>query len=408
MLLWIILACLTAAVAALLILPLARAAEPVADSAEGEAAVYRDQLRELERDKGLGLIGEEEAEYARAEIGRRLIATADKEAGAEGAPAKRRASLAVAGVTVAVPAIGLCLYLALGSPWLPAQPLAARLENPGSNIELLVAKAERHLAQNPQDGAGWDLLAPIYFRTQRLGDAEMAYRNAIRFLGASPERLAGLGETLVAANDGIVIEDARTAFEAAIRLRPDDARVRFYLALALEQAGKNDEARVAFETLAKDSPPGAPWLSLVNEHIVKTGGFIPSNEGIASSAGRPPGNPTDEDVAAIGSLAADDRQAAIRGMVDTLAARLEEEPNNFEGWLRLVRSYAVLGDRQKAVEAAAAALKIFSPTGNEGRQLTALRDQLGLPPANVPASQQRPRRRRRKPVLRAKIRGAKP
>ncbi|MDP9838170.1 cytochrome c-type biogenesis protein CcmH [Neorhizobium huautlense] len=376
MLLWITFACLTAAVAALLILPLARGAEPVADSAEGEAAVYRDQLRELERDKGLGLIGDEEAEYARAEIGRRLIATADKDAKAETASVKRRGSLAVMGVTLVVPAVGLCLYLALGSPWLPAQPLAARLENPGNNIELLVAKAERHLAQNPQDGAGWDLLAPIYFRTQRLGDAEMAYRNAIRFLGDSPERLAGLGETLVAANDGIVIEDARTAFEAAIKLRPDDARVRFYLALALEQAGKNDEARVAFEALARDTPPGAPWLALVNEHIVKTGGTVSANDD--TGAGRPPGNPTDEDVAAIGSMAASDRQAAIRGMVDTLAARLEEEPNNIEGWLRLVRSYAVLGDRQKAAEALNTGLKTFPASGNEGRQLVALGQEMGL------------------------------
>ncbi|MGI2035327.1 c-type cytochrome biogenesis protein CcmI [Rhizobium panacihumi] len=369
MLLWIIFACLTAAVAALLILPLARGAEPVADSAEGEAAVYRDQLRELERDKGLGLIGDEEAEYARAEIGRRLIATADKDGDAAVSPAKRRASLAVMGVTLVVPAIGLCLYLALGSPWLPAQPLAARLENPGNNLDLLVAKAERHLAQNPRDGAGWDLLAPIYFRTQRMGDAEMAYRNAIRFLGASPERLAGLGETLVAANDGIVIEDARSAFEEAIRLKPDDARVRFYLALALEQAGKNDEARAAFEALAKDSPAGAPWMALVNEHIAKTGGTV-----------IPDLTNNDEAVAAIQSMGAEDQQSAIKGMVEALATRMSQEPNNIAGWLQLVRSYAVLGDRLRAQQALDTGLKTFAPTTGEGRQLVALGAEMGLEP----------------------------
>src|SRR5690606_36995137 len=113
-----------------------------------------------------------------------------------------------------------CLYLLLGNPGMPDQPLEARLANPGNNIALLVAKAERHLAQNPNDGAGWDLLAPIYFRSMRLGDAEMAYRNAIRILGTNPARLAGLGETLVAANDGIVTEDARLAFEEAAKLDP--------------------------------------------------------------------------------------------------------------------------------------------------------------------------------------------
>lgn len=369
MLLWIIFACLTAAVAALLILPLARGAEPVADSAEGEAAVYRDQLRELERDKGLGLIGEEEAEYARAEIGRRLIATADGRPGDGQMPAKRRASLAVFGVTLFIPAIGLCLYLVLGSPWLPAQPLAARLEEPGNNLELLVAKAERHLAQNPRDGSGWDLLAPIYFRTQRLGDAEMAYRNAIRFLGENPERLAGLGETLVAANDGIVVEDARSAFEAAIKLKPDDARVRFYLALALEQAGKNDEARAAFEALAKDSPAGAPWMALVNDHIAKTGGSV-----------IPQLDSNDEAVAAIQSMGAEDQQDAIKGMVEALATRLEQEPDNIAGWLQLVRSYGVLGDRLKAQQALDTGLKTFAPTTSEGRQLVAVGASMGIEP----------------------------
>ncbi|MGE7371021.1 c-type cytochrome biogenesis protein CcmI [Neorhizobium sp. NPDC001467] len=399
MLLWIILAFLTAAVAALLVFPLVRTAAPVTDTLEGEAAVYRDQLAELERDKATGLIGEEEAEYARAEIGRRLIATAEKverAAGygkAKGVPTRRRMPLAAVGVTLVVPAIGLCLYVALGSPWLPAQPLAARLENPGNDLNLLIARAERHLAQDPSDGAGWDLLAPIYFRTQRLGDAEMAYRNAIRLLGESAPRLAGLGETLVAANDGIVVEDARNAFQTAIRLKPDDARVRFYLALALEQAGRQDEARQAFEALARDTPPGAPWLALVNEHIAKTGGTVPSRDVAGrdvAGAGRAPGNPTDADVATIGAMAAPDRQAAIRGMVDTLAARLEEEPNNIEGWLRLVRSYAVLGERQKAAEALETGLKTFAPTTGEGRQLVALGTEMGVAPANSAGEGARP------------------
>jgi len=117
-------------------------------------------------------------------------------------------------------------------------PLEARLEKPGNDMNLLIARAERHLAENPNDGAGWDVLAPIYFKTMRLGDAELAYRNAIRILGSSPERLTGLGETLVAGNDGIVIEAARDAFAAAERLKSGNPRARFYLALALEQAGK--------------------------------------------------------------------------------------------------------------------------------------------------------------------------
>ena len=373
MFLWIILACLTAAVAAVMLVTLARGQRTagVPDRA-GEIAVYRDQLAELERDRDHGLITSQEAEYANAEIGRRLLAAAG-EAETEAASRSGRSMSAVSVfVTLLVPVVGLSLYLSLGSPQLPDQPLAARLANPGNNMALLVAKAERHLAQNPQDGAGWDLLAPIYFRSMRLDDAELAYRNAIRLLGADAERLSGLGETLIAASDGIVTEDARLAFDESLRLQPDNPRARFYLALALEQAGRRDEARAAFEALAKDSPAGAPWMELVQQHIAATGGSAPS------TAGHIPTGPSAEDVAAAQNLSSTDRQDMIRGMVEGLAARLEEDPQNLDGWLRLVRSYSVLGDKEKAAEALRTGLKTFPAEGDEGRQLIALAREVGL------------------------------
>ena len=372
MFLWIILAVLTAAVAAVLLVTLARSARPSAPDRAGEIAVYRDQIAELQRDREQGLISAAEAEYAKAEIGRRLLAVAgEAEKGAD-RPAGRNGMTATSvAVTLLVPAVGLSLYLLLGSPQLPDQPLQARLENPGNNMALLVAKAERHLAQNPNDGGGWDLLAPIYFKAMRLGDAELAYRNAIRLLGTSPERLAGLGETLVAANDGIVTEDARLAFEESVRLQPNNPRSRFYVALGLEQAGRRDEARAAFEAIAAQSPPDAPWMDLIRQHIAATGGA-------SADTAQAPKGPTTGDMAAAGDMSEGDRQDMIRGMVDGLAAQLQEDPDNLEGWLRLVRSYSVLGDKEKAAEALRTGLKNFPAEGDEGRQLIALAREVGL------------------------------
>lgn len=371
MFLWIILACLTAAVAAVMLVTLARGAKPAHSDRAGEVAVYRDQLAELERDRDHGLISAEEAEYAKAEIGRRLLAAAG-DANADVSPSRRSGmSLAAIVVTLLVPAVGLSAYLSLGSPGLPDQPLAARLENPGNNMALLVAKAERHLAQNPNDGSGWDLLAPIYFRAMRLPDAERAYRQAIRLLGTSPERLTGLGETLIAANDGIVTEDARLAFEESVRLQPDDPRARFYLGLALEQAGKTSEARSAFEALAEDSPADAPWMELVQQHIA-------ANGGAGAPQAQAPRGPAADDVAVAQAMPPAEQQEMIRGMVEGLASRLEEEPNNLDGWLRLIRSYSVLGDKEKATEALKTGLRTFPATGDEGRQLLALGREVGL------------------------------
>jgi len=365
---WIVVAILTAAVAVVLMYPLMRKTEAPETRRDGEVAVYRDQLAELDRERVAGLIGETEADYARAEIGRRLLAAAETEEQQGKQDRPRRHNLAASLITVLLPALGLCLYVWNGSPEVPDMPLEARLEKPGNDMNLLVARAERHLAQNPDDGAGWDILAPIYFKTLRLGDAELAYRNALRILGPSAERLTGLGETLVAGNDGIVIEAARDAFAEAEKLKSGNPRARFYLALSLEQAGKADEARAAFAALEADAPAGAPWLPLVREHIARTGG---------ETAPATPG-PTAQDMAAANDMTATDRQAMIEGMVASLDAKLKENPADFEGWVRLVRAYSVLKNEAKAGEALRAGLKAFPPEGEQGRQLLALAKELGV------------------------------
>ncbi|WP_457774930.1 c-type cytochrome biogenesis protein CcmI [Rhizobium laguerreae] len=371
MLFWILVAVMTAALAVILLYPLLRGAKAAENIRAGEAAVYRDQLRELDRDLNGGLITPEEADYARAEIGRRLIAvSADEPAETPKPPRHHRFTEAV--VLLVLPVLGLSLYLTTGRPDLPSQPLEARLENPGNDVAVLIAKAERHLAEKPDDGKGWDVLAPIYFRTMRVNDAQVAYRNAIRLLGPSPVRLDGLAETLMAVSDGVVTDEARQVLEQSLTLEPNNPRARFYIALSMEQAGRPNEARQAFETLAKQSPADAPWLPLVNEHIAMNGGAKARVDPAA------PGNPTKQDVAAAETMSAGDRQQMIRGMVESLDAKLSEEPNNFEGWVRLVRSYAVLNDKDRAAGALKRGLAAFPPPGEQGRQLLALARELGI------------------------------
>ncbi|WP_432442946.1 c-type cytochrome biogenesis protein CcmI [Rhizobium laguerreae] len=420
MLFWILVAALTAALAVILLYPLLRGAKAAENIRAGEAAVYRDQLRELDRDLNGGLITPEEADYARAEIGRRLIAVSADEPAETPKPARHH-RFTEAFVLLVLPVLGLCLYLTTGRPDLPSQPLEARLENPGNDVAVLITKAERHLAEKPDDGKGWDVLAPIYFRTMRVNDAQVAYRNAIRLLGPSPVRLDGLAETLMAVSDGVVTEEARQVLEQSLTLEPDNPRARFYIAVSMEQAGRPNEARQAFEALAKQSPADAPWLPLVNEHIAMNGGTksgadpaapganpaapgadpaapgadpaapgadpaapgaVPAAPGRGQAAPganlAAPGNPTQQDVAAAETMSAGDRQQMIRGMVESLDAKLSEEPNNFEGWVRLVRSYAVLNDKDRAAGALKRGLAAFPPPGEQGRQLLALARELGI------------------------------
>lgn len=374
MLFWILVAILTAAVAAVLLLPLLRAAASAEAPQSHDVEVYRDQLEELKRDEKNGLISGEDADFARAEVARRLLAATDAvKAAAPVQTAKRGNRLAQLAVILLLPAVGLCLYLRIGNPDVPDAPLAARLANPGDDMNILIARAEQQLVTNPEDGAGWDVLAPIYYRSGRLEQAATAFRNALRILGATPVRLGGYAESLIALSGGLVTNEARDALQKLLAIEPADPRAQFYLALALKQEGKGPEALAAFEQIVRTSPAGAPWLPLVNEHIADL--KVPAAQ---QQAGTPLGNPTNEDIAAAKDMTTGDRTAMIEGMVGSLAEKLKTDPKNFEGWMRIIRSYAVLGQKDKAGDALKQGLSVFPADGDEGKQLLALAGELGL------------------------------
>ncbi|MBW9064202.1 c-type cytochrome biogenesis protein CcmI [Rhizobium herbae] len=377
MLFWILVAILTAAVAAVLLLPLLRAAAGAEVPQSHDVEVYRDQLEELKRDEKNGLISGEDAQFARAEVARRLLAATEAvKAAGPAEPARRSNRMAQIAVVLALPAIGLCLYLRTGNPDLPDAPLAARLANPGDDMNILIARAEQQLVANPEDGAGWDVLAPIYYRSGRIEDAAAAFRNALRILGPTPARLGGYAESLIALSGGLITNEAQEALQKSLAIEPNDPRAQFYLALALKQEGKAPEALAAFQEIIKASPADAPWLPLVNEHIasLKAGGAAAS----AEQPGTALGNPTADDVAAAQTMNAGDRTAMIEGMVASLAEKLKNDPKNFDGWMRIIRSYSVLGQKDKAAEALKQGLSVFPAEGEQGKQLLALAGELGL------------------------------
>src|SRR5215470_11816764 len=204
MALWLVLALMTVAAIFAVIWPLVRASRSVRSGSD--VAVYKDQLEEIKRDRDAGLIGENEAEAAKVEVSRRLLVAVDAvdtdtARPLEGLPSVPRHRVAViAALLVSLGSVSI--YLALGSPSLPGQPLASREKLP--SIDAMLAQVESHLARNPNDGRGWEVIAPIYLRLGRIDDAIKARRNALAFSGESSDRLAGLAEALIAAGDGKV------------------------------------------------------------------------------------------------------------------------------------------------------------------------------------------------------------
>jgi cytochrome c-type biogenesis protein CcmH len=396
MILWVVLALMTAAAVAAVLWPLARAtpskgAAPAvaAPASANEIAVYRDQLAEVDRDRAAGRIGEAEAAAARLEVSRRLLAAADKvEAEAAAAPvASRRLAAALASVTL-LPLGALGLYLWLGSPDLPGEPVASRQQMPANHQSLanLLTQVEQHVARNPEDGRGWEVLAPVYLRLGRFAEAVTARRNALRLLGTTAERESDLGEALTAEANGVVTQDAKAAFERSLELDAADVRSRFFLGLAAEQDGRRGDAAKIWHELVAGAPADASWVEFVKAALARVEGAGPvaampkgrAPDGAERNPGQGGAGPSREDMAAASELTPEQRSEMIRGMVDRLAERLKRDASDVEGWLRLVRAYAVLGDRDKARAAATDARRALAPEPDKIRRLDELVKGLGL------------------------------
>ena len=354
MTLWFGVALMTAAAIFAVLWPLARQRRRFRSGSD--VAVYRDQLDEIERDRAAGLIADKEAAAAQVEVSRRLIAAADAQTPA-GAPATsatwRRRVVAIAALVVLPFGVG-GFYLALGSPSLPDQPLAPRLAaaRGTQSVDGLIAQVEAHLERNPDDGRGWEVIAPIYLRLGRFDDAVKARRNALRLNGETAEREAALGEALVFAANGVVTAEAKAAFERAVALDADE-RAGALLPRPCRRAGRRPHA--SRRDLARADRRRSPRCALARFRAPRArpgrgrhhaGG--PSGGRSGSLSAGPSSGPSEEQVAASADLSPEQRKAMIRGMVERLSERLHRDGADVEGWLRLVRSYMVLGEPDKA------------------------------------------------------------
>ena len=194
------------------------------------------------------------------------------------------------------------------------------------------------------------------------------------FLGPSPDRESALGQVLVMMNGGRVTEPAKTAFDTALNLQPEDPKSSFYLAIELSQTGHPGEAIKAFRAMEKRAPADAPWLRAVRQRI----GQLERNDRQTSEI-----SPVITPANRSGAAQQDEVRAPtvnVVEMVSRLDVRLRKSPQNIEGWKQLVRSYVVLKEQAKARDALTRGLKTFTPASEAGKELLALGAGLGLAP----------------------------
>jgi cytochrome c-type biogenesis protein CcmH len=345
MALWLVLPLMTAAALVVVVLPLVRGDEVVPTGSD--VAVKKDQLAEIDRDLEIGLIGKTDADAARGEVSRRLLQAAeisdtDHPSSPTGTMKRtpRLATLAV--VLVILPTLTATIYLRVGSPNAASFSVAdeAAPSSDDAAIDAMVTQVEDYLKDTPNDGRGWEALAPVYMRLGRYEDAVRAWQNTIANLGDSADREENLGESLLAAADGAVTKKAKRAFDQALSMDPNNVAARFYTGLAAKQEGRRDEAAQIWRDLIAKASPDAEWADTVRDALA---GLDEPSVATADSAT---------------SLEHD--SGAMHEMVERLAERLHNQGGDADSWFMLVRSYEALGERGKASDASARARLAFA------------------------------------------------
>ncbi|MFY8105985.1 MAG: c-type cytochrome biogenesis protein CcmI [Elstera sp.] len=331
MMLLIALLLLSAGMALVVLIPLAR--RTPGGEADAPLILYRDQLAELDRDYAAGRLTEAGRAAAKLELQRRVL-QADKTAARPVSWVPRRA-LAVP-VVALVMAVPLALYLSLGQPGQRDLPISARTAElaPLQAATAAIAEARQQLNTDPDQPMAWLRLAGLLLQRDDT-------QEAVQLLATARARFPGLavfpsaqGEALTRAGQGLITGEAEAAFRSALALDPQDPRARYFLALAAEQRGALSEALRDLEVMLAEGPADAPWRATV----------VAAQTRLRTALGLPPASqaPPAEDP---------QTQAMIRGMVEGLAARLAQTPDDLAGWQRLARARTVLGETEAAIAA---------------------------------------------------------
>lgn len=258
-----------------------------------------------------------------------------------------------------------------------------------ASVDQMIASLRQRVAQDPDNAEAWYLLGLTLRDSERYPDAEQAFRRAMQLQPNNPDHVASLGEALLLVGREDPPREAESLFRRALELRRDHPQSRYYLAVLNDIAGNHRQAVDELIALLNEAPAGAAWTGQVRNavqaiarqnNIDIASRLPPEQPGAAASAATAaiPG-PTREQMEAARAIPPGQQEEMIKGMVDRLAARLQQNPRDERGWMMLMRSRMVQNDRAGAAQALAAGLAAFEgDAATQGRLRTAAQ-QLGLP-----------------------------
>lgn len=348
MMFWIAGLALAALSAVLVLWPVLRRGDAALERSDGAMEIFKDQLSEVDRDEARGLISGEESHAARTEIKRRMLSVA-REEGRETRSGGAVALIVLAGM---VPLAGGFVYTLTGAPGTPSMPFAERQAETEQARELvdLVNQLRSRLESDPQGGEtqGWVLLASTLMNMNRYAASAEAYSQVLDRPDATSAVWSQYAEALIASEGGTVTPPAQEAINTSLELDPYNPAGTYYNAQALEQAGRTEDARASLlDRIAREGQP-QPWMEIFLQEANRMGAALGLAAATLPAFPDAPRGPSREDVEAAQDMTPEEQQAFIRSMVDGLAERLEEQPDDLQGWLQLARAQMVLGERNAA------------------------------------------------------------
>ena len=359
---WALMAAIVVMVLGAVLWPIMRAPRAAKDRADYDMEVFQDQLKEIERDVARGVLTDTEAASARIEIQRRILA-AGRASAETHRTSTRGKRIALAGsVAVAMPAVALAIYLSVGAPDIGSGDvgMASAPVDVESEKQRAVMRLADKVAGDPTNVESVALLARSYRDLRARGDAVKAYQQLLA-LRPDADTYASLGEMLTAEAEGRVTQEAHDALMKALELDRDEVRSRFYLGLEQAQQNNPRDALAIWRDLTGTAPTDAPWLPMVRQQmtqVAQSAGIPPLNveprhplSPAPATTAAAPAAPGSVDTSALNGRFTPEQRQMVEGMVGGLAARLEQNPDDFKGWMMLGRSYAVLQKPDEAVKA---------------------------------------------------------
>ena len=373
--LWVLFALMAACVVVGTLWPLGKQ-EGKQQGRHGKAmAIYEDQLAEVERDTERGLITPEEGRAAQVEIKRRMLATSEREE--VGHSASGRAAIFVAALIV--PFAGLGLYWQVGAPEIPSVPFAERgaEQDDARQLQTLVTELRNRLEDDPQGGEtrGWELLATTYMNMGRPGLAAEAFSQIVERDDATSATWSQYAEALITAESGSVTPLARRAIDRAAELDPTNPAATFYTAVAMEQEGNTADARALLLDRIAQEEEFAPWMPTFLTAANQMGERLGLDPVEPPEFAQRPG-PSQAAIDAAEEMTEEERAAFIQSMVDGLEARLQDEPEDLDGWLQLTRALLVLGQEDRALAALQGAAPLVAELPADDPRRTMVEDGL--------------------------------